>query len=397
MNKIKHFCTDVAHVIGTVFTLIKGLTLTAMLLFGIVSIYLIYVTAVETVNQYHETLNWKNTSYEQPLAEIEPTLVSNRIDTGIVNAAASWDALETYVQELDGNSIGDRDHAEELLEDALKWQETYHLTSDAPKRLSLYLELDKALTDVYATMDLAPLKALSEQLYSLELTKQTKAGQRYMERIREVASDFEAFEQLMTKTIGSIGTVEDDIWIIPCEYTRDDLEEALEQLQTMRKFSAVSQLTRIASDMTKVINYNKNASEYFAYQEFLQLVKRLGRSAYVGVSSIYTYEQALSAGCQVDATAPEGSMISPDSPVTGIYHEGERLDGSEYFRKGAVVVAEIDPVYEPIVTEEETWQGEEVYEPEQETETVPEDPFEGNLWQDDDLFREDYRTDINEP
>lgn len=357
---MKKFFLNTFRFIGALLALIRGIMVLGMLFVGVMSAYLIYVTATETINQYNETLTWKNTAYEVPLNEIEPALVSNIVDTDVVDAAAAWENLEEYVENLDGNSIPDRDDAQALLDEAIRWQGIYDLKSDAITRLSLYLELEDAIAKAYSTLDIIRLDELSRTLYGLEMEKQTPAGQQYMERLKTVSSDFAEAEKLMTETIGSVGTIKNGTWTIPYTYTRSDLTEVLERMQNMQKFPAVRDMTNVLSDIADVLNYNKNARQYFEYQKFAESVAGLNRSQYVAVSSIYTYGQALAFGCSVQVSQVPGFTISLESPVTGIYYNGERLASNEYIRIGAPVIAEIDPTYEPIpVPETEAPVGEE--------------------------------------
>ena len=326
---MKKFFINTFRFIGAILALIRGVMILGMLVVGILTAYLIYVTANITVNQYNETLTWKNTAYEVPLAEIEPALVANRMDTDIVSAATAWEELETYLNSLDGQFIQDREIADKLLTDAVKWQEKYNLKSDSITRLSLYLKLEDAISEIYSTLDTNTLQELAKTLYELELEEKTEAGQRYMERIRSISSEFAEAQNIMTETVMSVGTVENGIWTIPYTYTRTDLTEALEQLQNLQKFPNLYNSADILSDIADVLNYNKNAREYFEYQTFAENIDGLNRSQYVAVSSIYTYEQALSFGCNIYPQYRDGYTISPNSPVIGIYHDGERLDNDQ--------------------------------------------------------------------
>lgn len=369
---MKKFFLNTFRFIGALLALIRGVMILSMLVVGIITVYLIYVTANVTINQYNETLTWKNTAYEVPLAEIEPALVANRMDTDIVGAAAAWDDLETYLNSLDGQFIPDRETAETLLAEAVKWQETYNLKSDSIARLSLYLELEDAISEAYDTLNTNKLQELAQTLYNLELEEKTEAGQQYMERIRNVSSDFAEARNVMTETILSVGTVENGIWTIPYTYTRTDLTEVLEQVESMEKFPDLCNSADVLSDIADVLNYNKNAREYFEYQEFAESIANIKRSQYVAVSSIYTYEQALAFGCNIYPECHDGYTINPNSPVTGIYHDGERLDNNQYVKKGTQLTAEISEIYDPIPVIQPEFP---VNEPEQTP--VEENPIEG--------------------
>ena len=344
----KNFFINVFRFIGALFALVRGIMILSMLVIGTVSAYLIYATYEETVNQYNETLIWKNTGYDVPLSDIEPALVSNIVDTDIVNAATAWENLNTYLKTLEENPISDVEEAKGILSEAVAWQEAYHLKSDDIDRLSLYLELEEAIPKAYETLNTEELEELSNRLYNLELEEHTTSGGQYMERLKEVSSDFEEAEALMSETVGSIGSVKNGIWTIPHTYTRTDLEDVLGQIESMQKFPALYDTAAVLSDIADVLNYNKNAREYFEYQTFAQSVAGLDRSSYAAVSSIYTYEQAVAFGCRVRAAQMPGYIIDPNSPVTGIYYEGERLDSNEYIRKGAPVTAEIRVSYIPV-------------------------------------------------
>lgn len=333
---------------GALFLLIRNVAVLGMIIIAVAAVYFINMIGKVTVNQYNESLVWEKTAYDAPLAEVEPALVANVLSTDIVDAAAAWEDLEQYVDGLDGQSIPDRDVAEELLQQALYWQEIYHLKSNSVTRLSLYLDLEDAIADVYTTLDTAELKSLSSALYNLEMEEPTDAGKQYMDRLRKVSSDLEEVQKTMSDIIRSVGDVKDGVWIVPYTYTRTDLTEVLEQIQKMQKFPALSDTVNVLSDMADVLNYNKNTREYFQYQAFKEKMDRINRSQYVAVSSVYTYEQALLFGYDVDVEQWAGYTVSLKSPVTGIYYEGERLDNSQYIRKGARVTVEIDEMYDPI-------------------------------------------------
>lgn len=346
MRHIKNFFKGTFRFIGALLALVRGIMIIGMLIIGAGTAFLIYTTANVTINQYNETLTWKNTAYETPLAEIEPALVSNVVDTDIVTAAASWEALESYVDNLE-EEPPDRETAQGLLDEAIKWQEKYELKSDAIARLSLYLEAEEAVTEAYATLDTSHLKELAQELDTLEMEEKTSAGQYYMEKLAGVASDFAQADDMMENVVGSVGTLQNGVWTIPYTYTRTELTDALEQIKAMKKFPALSDTADILSDIANVLNNNKNAREYFEYQEFNDQVAGLTRSDFVAVSSVYDYGQALNYGLTIIPNHQEGFTISPSSPVTGIYYDGERLASNEYVRKGAAVTVEISEIYEP--------------------------------------------------
>ncbi len=343
-NMIKKFFKNTFRLIGALLALVRGVMILGMLVIGISTAYLIYTTAQVTVNQYNETLTWKNTAYDIPLADIEPALVSNVVDTDIVTAAASWEALENYVAGL-SDGPPNKETAQAILDDAVMWQEKYGLQSDSITRLSLYLEMEDAITDAYSTLDSSHLQELAQTLHNLELEEMTPTGQYYMERLKTVASDFTDAQDMMVNVIGSIGTLKNGVWTIPYTYTRTELADALEQINAMKKFPALGDTANVLSDIADVLNYNKNARDYFEYQAFSDSVAELKRSDYVAVSSIYTYEQALSYGFSVIPHYQTGYTVSYSSPVTGVYYNGERLGSNEYVRKGAPITVEIDEVY----------------------------------------------------
>lgn len=350
--KVKTAVKETFRFIGALLALARAVMVIGMFVIGALSVYLIYETTQVTVNQYNETLTWDGTAYNIPLADIEPALVANRLDKDIVTAAAAWDDLETYVKSLNGDGIPDREEAHAILDEAVKWQEIYDLESYDIDRLSLYLRLEEAIDKAYATLDITDLQQCAQELYDIELEEKTVSGQRYMERMQELSADFEDAGIMMANTVLSIGKVENGIWTIPYTYTRSDLTEALEQIEAMQRFQELESSANVLSDIADVLNYNKNARDYFEYQSFMESIENLRRSDYVPVSSIYTYGQALEFGCIVNPVYMNGYTISMNSPVTGIYYEGRKLAGNQYVRKGTELTATINEVYDMIVIEE---------------------------------------------
>lgn len=347
---VKKFFKDTFRLIGALLALVKGIAFIMMLCIAGVSLYIIRTTATVTINQYNETLTWQNTAYDVPLSEINPALVSNRVDTDVVNAARAWESLDSYISSLDENGIQDMEYAQQLLADAVGWQEKYNLKSNAIQRLSLYLDIEGAVPEAYETLDTEHLKQLSQTLYELELEEMTPAGQAYMAKMAQVSDDFRDAREMMEKTVGSVGTFENGVWTIPYTYNRTDLTNVLEQIQTMQKFPDLCDTADVLLDITDVLNSNKNAQEYFDYQAFRDTIDGLDRTDYVAVSSIYTYSQAIAAGCQIYEYPPEGYTIDPQSPVTGIFYNGQRLENDQYIRKNAFsrIEAQITPMYDPI-------------------------------------------------
>lgn len=353
---VRKFFKDTFRLIGALLALVKGMTLITMLCIAAVSLYVIYTTAIVTIDQYNETLVWQNTEYNVPLSEIEPVLVSNRVDTDVVNAAQAWESLDSYIGSLDGNGIQDKEEAKQLLDEAVGWQEKYNLKSDAILRLSLYLEIEDAVPEAYGTLNTEHLEQLSKSLYELELEEMTPAGQAYLERMQQVSEDFKNAREMMERTVGSVGTFENGIWTIPYTCNRTDLTNALEQIQSMQKFPDLCDTADVLSDIADVLNGNKNAQEYFEYQAFRDTIDGLDRTDYMAVSSIYNYEQAIAAGCQIYEYPPEGYIIDPQSPVTGIFYNGQRLENNQYIRKNAFsqIEAQIMPMYQQIPLEVQT-------------------------------------------
>ncbi len=343
---MKKFFKETFRFIGALLSLIRGVMILGMVTIAGIMIYFINEVAVVTVNQYNESLIWESTAYEAPLAEIEPALVSNVIDTDAVDAAAAWEELEDYVDNLDGQSMPDKDRAVEILNRAVHWQNVYHLKSDAITRLDLYIKLEDAISEAYETLDTTKLQELGGLLYSMEMEEKTDTGQQYMERLRGVSGDFKEVKTLMTETIWSVGTIKDGVWTIPYTYTRTDLAEVLKKIKTMEKFPAVKDTAAVLSDIADVLNYNKNAREYSDYKQFKEAVERASRLEYVPVSSIYTYSQALAFGCSIEVDSIDGYTVSMDSPVEALYYQGNPLNPSQYVKRGTPLTAVINEVYE---------------------------------------------------
>lgn len=343
---MKKVFKNIFRFIGATLSLVRVIMIIGMLIIGSISVYLIYTAYQITMNQYNESLTWENTSYDKPLAEIEPALVSNVVDTNTVTAAETWNELEDYVNSLDGKGL-DRKKADKLMEQATYWQKIYNLDSDTINRLSLYLKIEDAIPEAYSTLNTEKLAKLTNSLYNLELKKTTKAGQQYMKRLAQVVTDFDEAKSIVTNTILSIGTLKDGVWTIPYTYDRSDLAKVLEKIQTMRKFPALGNTSEVLSNVASVLNYNKNAREYFAYQKFINRINNTTRSDYMSVSSIYTYGQALANGLTVKVDERQGFIIRQDSPVTGVYYDGVRLENNVYIRNGTDIIVYIDPIYEP--------------------------------------------------
>lgn len=355
---MKNFFKNLFRLIGAVLLLIRNVTVIGMLLMAGAAVYFIHIVADVTIDQYQESLIWERTAYDVPLSEVEPALVANVISTDITDAQAAMEELEQYVGDLTGDAISDRDRAESLMVQAEHWQETCGLKSDAITRLSLYLDLEDAIKNAYETLDVKELELSAIRLRDLEMKEETEAGQRYLERVKTVASDFAEAENLLEDTVLSVGEIQNDTWIIPYTYTRTDLTDILDRIRTLQKFPVFAETVNTLSDMADVLNHNRNAREYFEYQNFRSVLDTVSRSSYTAVSSIYTYGQALAARCNIYPEYRDRYTISYESPVTGIYYEGERLEDSQYIRNGAVVTAEIREIYEPVVEPEISVEGE---------------------------------------
>lgn len=355
---MKKFIVNTFRLACALLSLVRGVMVLCMLAVFTMTVYFISVAARVTIDQYNETLVWKDTGYGVPLAEVEPALLSNMADAGTVDAAEALDALEQYLEGLDGMSIPDRQLAESLLSEASKWKETYGLGSGTVDRLSLYLELEDAIPEAYATLDTGRLQSLGNMLYDMEMEDQTISGQQYMERLKGVSADFVEAGHAMSGTIWSAGTVRDGIWAVPYTYGREEMTGILDRLRPMEKFPAIQAIAGMLSDSSTVLNQNKNTRDMFAYHQFMDIVSNVDRSSYVPVSSIYTYGQALTFGCNVEVWQQDGYTVSLDSPVSGIYHDGERLEGDEYVRKGTELTVTLDEIYEPIPEEPDDWDNE---------------------------------------
>ncbi len=344
---MKRFFKGTFRFIGAFIALVRGIMVLAMLVVGMVTVYFINKAANITINQYNESLIWESTAYEAPLAEIEPAFVSNVIDTDAVDAAAAWEELDRYMDSLDGQQIKDRDTAKKVLDNAVYWQDIYGYKSDEITRLSLYLDLEDAISYAYTTLDTSNLQTLSIKLYDLEMEEKTKTGQQYIKRIKEAGNDFKEVKIFLTETIYTIGPVEYGILTIPGSCTRRDLAEVLKKAQIMNKFPAFKTKTDVMSGIDEALARNKNAEDYFKYRQFKENAVETCNQ-YTSVSVISTYGQALAFGCNIQAEDRPGYRISIESPVFGVYYEGERLDDNQYIRNGTPVTAEIDPVYEPV-------------------------------------------------
>ena len=128
---------------GALFLLIRNVAVLGMIIIAVAAVYFINMIGKVTVNQYNESLVWEKTAYDAPLAEVEPALVANVLSTDIVDAAAAWEDLEQYVDGLDGQSIPDRDVAEELLQQALYWQEIYQWKNQQTQESSIWIGFEK--------------------------------------------------------------------------------------------------------------------------------------------------------------------------------------------------------------------------------------------------------------
>lgn len=344
--------------LGALYALARGIMVLCMLAAVIVAGYAVYVAATVTVDQYNESLVWERTSYGIPLSDVEPAVLRNVADRDAVAAAGLLAELEAFVDGLNGESIPDRDYASGLLSRVSGLQEAYGLYPADAERLALYLELEDAIPEAYASLDTGRLQELSTRLLGMEKAGSTPSGERYMERIACVAGDMAHVQDVLEDTIWSVGEVQESVWTVPYTYTRTDLTDLLDRVREMEGFPAVQSILGTLSDFSGVLNHNHNAGEYFGYQEFKKSFMQAKRGDYVAVSSIYTYGQALSFGCTVEALELEGYAIDPDSPVTGIYYEGEQLDDSQYVRKGTALTVFIDEIYEPVEMPQENDYGE---------------------------------------
>lgn len=366
---MKKFIRNIIRFIRATLSFVRVIMIIGMVVVVGISAYLIHTAYKITLNQYNESLTWESTNYSVPRAEIDPALVSNVVDTDAVKAAEAWNALEAYIDGLDGRNM-DRKKADEIMNEAVHWQKIYNLDSESVNRLSLYLKIEDEIPKAYSTLKTGKLAKLSVSLRNMELEKKTKSGQQYMKRLRDVVEDFAAAKDTLTDTILSVGTLKDGVWTIPYTYERDDLADILEQIQTMRKFPALGDTVDVLSDVASTLNYNKNARDYFAYRKFMHQMSVITRSDYIAISSVYTYGQALDYGLVVDVEEKEGFIINRESSVTGIYYDGKRLDDDMYIRNGANVIVYIDPIYEekpePVVDEPE------IIEPETTLENEPE-------------------------
>ena len=350
---MKRFLKGMVRFIGAMLALVRGVMVLSMLVIAGISLYIVYTTAQITVDQYNETLIWQDTTYGGSLAEVEPALVSNRIDTDVKAAVQAFEAIDSYFSELEEGGSLDIDHANKLLDDAAPYIERYGIEPDSVKRLSLYLEIEKAIPEAYESLETEHLEQITGRLRTMEDEDRTEFGQGYMERIRKASEDFLAARSFAEDPVSGIGTLEGGIWTIPQGTTKEQLMPVLEWVESLQSFSAIRETAAVVTGLDDVLKKNVEAAEYSGFQKFKQDVNGIVRSDYVPVSSIYTYKQALEFGCIVSVTEYEGYEISLDSLVTGIWHNGERLDGSQYIRKGTPIEIEIDPVYIPVVVQED--------------------------------------------
>lgn len=350
---MKRFLKGMVRFIGAMLALVRGVMVLSMLVIAGISLYIVYTTAQITVDQYNETLIWQDTTYGDSLAQVEPVLVSNRIDTDVKAAVQAFEAIDIYLSELKEDSSLDIDHVSELLDAAGPYVERYGIEPDSAKRLSLYLEIEKAIPEAYESLNTERLEQLSGQLRMMENEDRTESGQIYMAHIQKVSEDFLAAGDFAADPVSGIGTLDDGIWTIPQGTTKEQLMPVLEKIDMILSFPAMQITAEAVSGIDDVLEKNADAGECSGFQKFKQDMTGIVRSDYVPVSSIYTYKQALEFGCIVSVTEYEGYEISLDSLVTGIWHNGERLDGSQYIRKGAPIEIEIDPVYVPVVVSED--------------------------------------------
>lgn len=348
-NKLK----SVGAALKACFPLVRAVFLFCIVVVAVLSVFLIWMAYRVTITQYEETLVWENTAYTVPLADIEPVLVSNVVDTDVVTAAASWERLDAYVDSLSGR-IPDRAEAEQILSEAVMWQAAYGLNSLSIDRLRLYLDLEDAVTEAYETLDTENLERLSVELSNLEREDLTTSGQYYQEYIRQVYSDFQTAKTLMEETVGSVGTFEDGVWTLPYTYTSTELNEIASQLSTLEKFPLLCSVDDLSYQLTEILRYNENAREYLTYHAFLGKVEVSSRSDYVQVSSITTYEDAVSFGCIIRLDERDGFTVSPLSLVESLSYRGELLDGDEYVKRGTPLTAQIDEVYDPVLDNSST-------------------------------------------
>lgn len=348
-NKLK----SVGAALKACFSLVRAVFLFCIIAVAVLSVFLIWMAYRVTVTQYEETLVWENTAYTVPLADIEPVLVSNVIDTDVVTAASSWERLDAYVENLSGQ-IPDRTEAEQILNEAKRWQEVYGLDSLSIDRLRLYLDLEDAITEAYETLNTENLERLSVELSDLEREDLTTSGQYYQDYIRQVYSDFQTAKTLMEETVDSVGTFENGVWTLPYTYAGTELNEIASQLSTLEKFPLLCSVDDLSYQLTEILRYNENAREYLTYHAFLGKVEASSRSDYVQASSITTYEDAVSFGCNIRLDERDGFTVSPLSPVESLSYRGELLDGNEYVKRGAPLTAQIDEIYDPVLDNSNT-------------------------------------------
>lgn len=364
--------------------MIKKILIGCMIFASLVTIGFIALIANITWEQYQDTKEWEDTTFGEELSQVPPFLARNYVKAEDKEAILIWNETAQALSQIDADEGVDpkkREDYERILQESQAEQEAYGLTDgEVPllnERLSLYLELEDAISSAYEKPETETLKELSTRLYNVNVQVQAPVHSVYFERLRTIAEDYKNLAAFLTDTLPKLGTIEEKVLTVSINIGPKNTEQAVEALEegNLRNFSFLKKLydllTGDAWDM--ILKRNEISREYYAWMDAKEELESLSQSQYYSVSVITTYQQALDAGLSVNAEEKEGYTIDPNSPVESISYDGTVLTEDQYIRYGTEVTVEITEQYVEIPKPEEEEPEKEIEQPEEPAEEVPEE------------------------
>lgn len=343
--------------------MIKMIKKTFKTLLGILTILsLVFSTyfAFSMYEQYEESVRWDSSSLLSNIHNVPPALAKNYVfgnEEKLAQALTDVNSALDVVLEEEGVP---KEHLKDFTELCQRADELFQESDlednniTKPLRsLQLYIQTEQAIVDAYEVVDTEDLIIYSDKLVSRLNERDNTLDAVYLNKLGEVAKDYQSLENFSKRTLEALGVVEADTLYVDLKVDRAATEGILNDLSNTQllKFSNARRLEAMlrGDPWDDILAHNQSTKEYYSWKKSEEILESLLITNYKPVSDFKELQDALDyqSGLRLE-TMIGYELDIENSTINSVYYQGELLDDDMYVKKGSKLFFDIEYVYTEI-------------------------------------------------
>lgn len=315
-----------------------------------------------TWNQYDDTRQWDNSTFEGNMSDIPPELAKNYTNVDNKETLTIWAKVNESIDTIDKQGGITEDTFEgyrDIYDKAMQKQTDYKLQDgnvvQSNKQLQLYLDIFSFTQEAYTIPDSNTLQKLSGQLETLMMVDDHTVNSTLHTQLGDITTHYRALASFIEHTLPILGIVDTETLTANIDLTSESTNTILQEIDTngLTVFPYMKRLQSVLKDDTwsHILVRNTITQNFHKWQTEKAILEVLQKSDYYSVLSITTLQQAKDAGIVTPEKERDGYTIDMNSSVTVLTYEGQMLQSTQYIKKGTPVIATVDVRYVKIPEE----------------------------------------------